>query len=164
MLDLRVRHCSYTTAKLQEDLLSKEAILHEALSRDTQEAVREYLERRRSSVFQTVKNKQLDKFAKLVADKHAKKQTQSKKNTIDKSRWVINKSNTALTTDQCTILEKGLNFAVSPRVFPTKEVIVSTEIACKFLPTSKAQSLRGEVVKCLKKTKPPPVISVKENS
>ena len=68
---------------------------------------------------------------------------------------MINKSDTALTTDQRTILEKGLNFAVSPRVLPTKGVIVSTEIACKLLTMSKAQSLRGEVVKCLKKSKPP---------
>ena len=155
LLDLRVRHCSYTIAKLKDDLLSKEAILYEALSRDTQQAVRQYLERRRNSIFQAVKDKQLDKFAKLVADKHAKTQSQQYENNIDKSRWVINKSNTDLTIDQRTILEKGLNFAVSPRVLPTKEVIVSTEIACKFLPTSKAQSLRGEVVKCLKKSKPP---------
>ena len=126
LLDLRVRHCSYTIAKLKDDLLSKEAILYEALSRDTQQAVRQYLERRRNSIFQAVKDKQLDKFAKLVADKHAKTQSQQYENNIDKSRWVINKSNTDLTIDQRTILEKGLNFDVSPRVLPTKEVIVST--------------------------------------
>ena len=73
LLDFRIRHCSYTIAKLKDDLLSKEAILYEALSRDTQQAVRQYLERRRNSVFQAVKIKQLDEFPKLVADKHTKK-------------------------------------------------------------------------------------------
>ncbi len=67
-------------------MLSKEAILYEALSRDTQQAVRQYLERRRNSIFQAVKNKQLGKFAKLVANKHAKKQSQQYENNIDKSR------------------------------------------------------------------------------
>ena len=52
---------------------------------------------------------------------------------IDKSRWVVDKSNKTLTTDEHSVLEKGLIFAVTPRDFPLKDVLVSTEIACKYL-------------------------------
>ena len=34
--------------------------------------------------------------------------------------------------------------------FPLKDVLVSTEIACKQLSAPKAQSLRAEVTKCIK--------------
>ena len=67
----------------------------------------------------------------------------------------MNKSNKTLTTDELSVLEKGLNFAVTPRDFPLKDVLVSTEIACKQLSAPKAQSLRAEVTKCIKKTKRP---------
>ena len=58
-----------------------------------------------------------------------------------------------LTTDEHSVLETGLNFAVTPRDFPLKDVLVSTEIACKQLSAPKAQSLRAEVTKCIKKAK-----------
>ena len=67
----------------------------------------------------------------------------------------MNKSNKTLTTDEHSVLEKGLNFAVTPRDFPLKDVLVSTEIACKHLSAPNAQSLRAEVTKCINKAQRP---------
>ena len=68
---------------------------------------------------------------------------------------MVKKSNKTLTTDEHSDLEKGLNFAVTTRDFPLKDILVSTEIACKHLSAPKAQSLRAEVTKFIKKTKRP---------
>ena len=67
----------------------------------------------------------------------------------------MNKSNKTLITDEHSVLEKGLHFDVTPppRDFPLKDVLVSTEIACKHLSATKAQSLRAEVTKFIKKAK-----------
>ena len=42
-----------------------------------------------------------------------------------------------------------------PRDFPLKDVLVSTEIACKHLSAPKAQGLKAEVTKCINKAKRP---------
>ena len=132
LLDIRVRQCSFTIAKLEEEYAKREAIVV------------------------SVKRKHREKFANLVATKRSREQQQSEDaGKIDKSRWVVNKSNKTLTTDELSVLEKGLNFAVTPRDFPLKDVLVSTEIACKQLSAPKAQSLRAEVTKCIKKAKRP---------
>ena len=51
---------------------------------------------------------------------------------------------------------KKASISLSPsRDFPLKDVLVSTEIACKHLSAPMAKSLRDEVTKCIKKAKRP---------
>ena len=48
------------------------------------------------------------------------------------------------------------NFCVTPKTVPVDEIIASTESACTQMPDkSEADSLRAEVVKILKNSKPP---------
>ena len=150
-----------TIAKLEQDLVKKKEHLLEGIpvhADTTRRDVTAFLEGRHGLVFTDTKCKHQTKFSKLVEAKHAKTtQKDHAETTPDKARWVINKSKHVLTSDDRSVLEKGLNFAVMLRGFPIKEVIVSTELACRHLSAATAQSLRAnrEVTKCVKKSKPP---------
>ena len=51
-------------------------------------------------------------------------------------------------------MERGLNFAVTPRKLPVEEIVTATEEACKNLNPEKAYSLRSEVAKAVKRAPP----------
>ena len=71
------------------------------------------------------------------------------------SRTVINLSEHQLTDDQTSILAKGGNFAITPKSVPTEEIIANTEAAITSLPDSKAEEIRSEVSRILRRSKPP---------
>ena len=78
--------------------------------------------------------------------------TTDKNNKIDKNRWVINISDKDISGDKHKVLMHGLNFAVTPKSLPIKEIVTSTELACIHINNpKKSQSLRADVVKILKK-------------
>ena len=61
-------------------------------------------------------------------------------------RWVVNLSTKELSTEQESILRKGLNFSSTPTKLPIEDLIVTSEEACSMVPTPKADDLRNEVV------------------
>ena len=70
-----------------------------------------------------------------------------------------------LSNEEVTLLEKGLNFAVTPREIPTHDYIIGIESACKLIGahSTDAQRLRSDCVRVLKNADPPKSnISVKE--
>ncbi|XP_078357260.1 uncharacterized protein LOC144642142 [Oculina patagonica] len=76
-------------------------------------------------------------------------------NTTAKERWVLNLSERVLTNTETTILQKGLNFAVTPKEIPVIEIITATKQACYLMPNkNKADRLRGNVANILKPVKP----------
>ncbi|XP_033113560.1 uncharacterized protein LOC117114121 [Anneissia japonica] len=69
---------------------------------------------------------------------------------------MINVSEKDVSTQQTNVLTKGLNFAVAPRNLPFKEIITNTEFACsQLVDKEKAQELRSDVVRILKRAKAP---------
>ena len=72
-----------------------------------------------------------------------------------KDKWVVTISSRKLTTPEVSVLENGLNFALSPDALPVNDIIVATESACKILSDDKAAELRGRVVNIVKNSKPP---------
>ncbi|CAH1267006.1 Hypp3654 [Branchiostoma lanceolatum] len=53
------------------------------------------------------------------------------------------------------VLGKGLNFAITPRSIPVKEIVTATEVAAIKLDQEEASLLRNEVVGILQNAKPP---------
>ena len=51
--------------------------------------------------------------------------------TIDKSKWVVNLSTKTLSPDEKDLLEKGLNFSVTPKNIPTKDIVAKVETSEK---------------------------------
>ena len=75
-----------------------------------------------------------------------------------KERWVINRSSYTLKPSEKSLLERGLNFAVSPDNVPVRDYVTAIEKACKLVgPTSEtAQIIRSDCTKILKSAVPPP--------
>ena len=111
-----------------------------------------------TAAFETTKTKQRDKFNRLV-NKIKAQQAKDKEHqqTVDKNRWVINTSKKRqLTPGEKSVLEKGLNFAVTPQKIPYKDFIIGVEEACLSINNNATKdSLRAETVKILKKAKTP---------
>ena len=65
-------------------------------------------------------------------------------------KWVINLSQTPLTTDQLFPTTKSPNFAITPKYPPIDAYITATELAASKLPTQEADEFRSEVNRVLK--------------
>ena len=69
----------------------------------------------------------------------------------DTKKWVKNLSDTPLTEDQERLLAQGPKFSTRPRQPPVSEYVVAVEQACSRLSKGKADDMRVEVKKALKK-------------
>ena len=65
-------------------------------------------------------------------------------------KWVINLSQTPLTSDHLSLLQKGPNFAITPKYPPKEAYIMATELASSKLPTQEADEFRSDVNRLLK--------------
>ena len=65
-------------------------------------------------------------------------------------KWVINLSQTPLTSEQLSLLQKGPNFAITPKYPPIDAYIMATELASSKLPTQEAEEFRSDVNRLLK--------------
>ena len=69
-----------------------------------------------------------------------------------REKWVKNLSDRDLSTEEKSLLTRGLNFAVTPTALPTKDYVIGIETACKLIgpESSEAASLRADCVRLLK--------------
>ena len=71
------------------------------------------------------------------------------------NNWVNNLSSTPLTEEEEKVLSNGPNYAIVPRIPPIGEYVTAIEQVCNQLEHGKAEELRGEVKKVLRKVHPP---------
>ena len=80
--------------------------------------------------------------------------SRNKSNIADNSnikKWVINLSDTPLTSNQEKLLARGPKFVIKPKQLPIEEYITAIEKTCPKLDKGEADELRVEVKKALKK-------------
>ena len=65
-------------------------------------------------------------------------------------KWVINLSKTPLTKEQLSLLQKGPNFAITPKIPPIESYITTTEQVSHKLPTQEVDEFRSDVNRILK--------------
>ena len=153
LLEVRIRHCTFTLKKLkieEEDLTSQ---LDSKISKPQLSLIKTFLADQKQLQYERVKKRQKEKFVNLSARNTLSKSSEDETTAELQKRWVINKSSKSLDAASTSLLRKGLNFAVSPKVIPTEEIITATELACKNLDDLKAASLRSEVARSVKKKK-----------
>ena len=75
--------------------------------------------------------------------------------TADKFKWVVNLSTKTLSPHEKDLLEKGLNFSVTPKNIPTKDIIAKVETVLKNLPIAEADNIRAKTSLVLQKASPP---------
>ena len=81
--------------------------------------------------------------------------TQSTTDTTDKKKWVINISSRQLIHTETNLLAKGLNFLITSKILPNKDIMVTTEDAVKDLGKEEADTIRAKVSLTLQNCKAP---------
>ncbi|XP_035671873.1 uncharacterized protein LOC118412922 [Branchiostoma floridae] len=151
---IRVVNNKILNIKEKQQRISEE--LEAELPENLQEAVRLHVIKSGEREFQVTRSRHLGKFERLQQANLQQQQASD----IDLSgtqlkKWVVNISGKSLSDSQTKVLQKGLNFAVTPDKLPVEDFVVATESACAGLPLSSAEQLRSEVAGILKTAKPP---------
>ena len=83
------------------------------------------------------------------------KATQSAISITDKKKWVIDISSGQLTHIETDLLAKGLNFSITSKTLPNKDIIATIEDAVNDLEKQEADTIRAKVSLTLQNSKPP---------
>ena len=75
--------------------------------------------------------------------------------TIDKSKFVVNLSTKTLSPHEKDLLEKGLNFSVTPKNIPTKDIVAEVEPVLKNLLIAEADNIGAKTSLVLQKASRP---------
>ena len=102
--------------------------------------------------FELMKKRHIRKFNEMISKN---KVTQSATNITDKKKWVINMSSRQLTHIETDVLAKGLNFSMTFKALPNKDIIATVEDAVKDLEKEEADTIRTKVSLTLQNSKPP---------
>ena len=89
--------------------------------------------------FDLTKKRHIRKFDELISKN---KITQSATNITDKKKWVINMSSRQLTQIENDLLAQGLNFSITSKTLPNKDIIATIEDAVKDLEKEEADTIR----------------------
>ena len=93
-------------------------------------------------------------YHKQIVDKRHERKLRKPTNANDeyiKKKWVTNLSQRKLNNDEISLLRKGLNFAVTPKSIPNKEILASVV----GLTENERDEVRGKIYSTLKNAKPP---------
>ena len=83
------------------------------------------------------------------------KVTESTTNVTDKKKWIINISSRQLTHIKTDLLAKGLNFSVTSKTLPNKDIIATIEDAVKDLENEEADMICAKISLTLQNSKLP---------
>ena len=72
-----------------------------------------------------------------------------------KKRWVVNASDRDLEANEISLLRKGMNFAITPRSVPVKEILTAVEQGISNLPRDAKDEVRGDICNIIKNAKAP---------
>jgi hypothetical protein len=93
------------------------------------------------------KARQIRKFTRLHRTQHP---------TIETSKeTVINLSGRTLDDGVSSLVQKGLNYAVTPRTIPTEDILAGVEKAVQLLPVEMAEEASQETVRIIKSSSRP---------
>ncbi|XP_070398607.1 uncharacterized protein [Nothobranchius furzeri] len=117
------------------------------LDKQMEELIKGHMMEKQEKEFIKVKERHIKKLNRLI---NKKKRGEIQGNSTPNS-WVCNISQYKLTEAEESILKKGLNFAVTPKVIPYDDFIVATELACQQITDEgKKAELRNNIVGILK--------------
>ncbi|KAL9964643.1 hypothetical protein ACROYT_G028317 [Oculina patagonica] len=150
----RIRLTQKAKADAKKEAGSTSQSVTSALSTEDANRVLEQIKINTQRVFNTSKDKQKQKFEKLLHEKQAAV-SPADTSYLDKTNWVINLSSRTLNDAEIALLQKGLNFAVTPANVPAKEIIASDKSAIRQLNAEQADTVRRTVNSILQQAEPP---------
>ncbi|XP_070547586.1 uncharacterized protein [Ptychodera flava] len=158
LLNERIRQCNFTVKKIKEEIENIKTQLVTELEPEIWERIRTAYDNAYEKQFTECRYRQQQKYDHLVAQRNGDDRNGENYLTthINPDKWVVNLSNRQLSPAEITVLQKGMNFCVTPLSVPVQEIVASTEVVCNQMKDkSEADSLRADVVKILKNSKPP---------
>ena len=100
-------------------------------------------EKKAEKTFVRTRGKQCRKLDVLL---NGSKLANSERDDHPKNKWVVNQSNHVLTTEEKSVLEKGLKFAPTPRQIPKFDMIACIEPALRdYLDQTVAEVARAKI-------------------
>ena len=149
----RLRLANYKVRQLEDEMKWREIGLRRRLSNLDFERVCDMSKRNADIVFEAAKDRQVKKYKKLQAheDRSSDFPTQCR-------NFIINLSKHELNDDERKVLEKGLNFATTPKSIPRADIITGVETAirqCKSINVETAERTRAAVANVIRHAKPP---------
>ena len=102
--------------------------------------------------FELTKQRLIRKLNELISKN---KVTQGLTNIADKKKWFINISSRPITPIKTDLLAKCLNFSITSKTLPNKDIIATVEDAVKDLEKEEADTIRAKVSLTLQNSKPP---------
>ena len=127
------------------DTYSKQ--LREVLTDHQWQQVKEWCKTAASKVARESKARQINKYNRLYWQKYGR--------GVNPDKVVHNASDRTLTEDEKRVLSLGLNFAVTPKTIPTKNIIAATESTARRVDSQTAEKLRANVSRILQTSSPP---------
>ena len=150
----RIRLTHKAKGDVNKETESTAESITSALSANDANRILEQIKTNTQRVFNTTKDRQKQKFEKLMQEKQA---AVSPVDTpyVDKTNWVIKLSSRSLSDAEIALLKKGLNFAVTPANIPATEIIAKVETAVRQLDAEQADTVRKAVNGILQQAEPP---------
>ncbi|XP_072014870.1 uncharacterized protein [Amphiura filiformis] len=169
LLNERIRQNNQKIVQLSERKEEIKSELRGHLNDPDFDRVSEFTERAQLNEHTAVKQRQIRKLERLKSPTENLElspewmRNSTKDTNFNKDKWVVNLSSRNLSTAEVSVLQKGLNFAPSPKDIPVEDIITETEYAIKRLQYNKttridydsAAELRARVTGALKSAKPP---------
>ena len=143
---------------LSDSITNQKSNLQSLLSQSDYNKVLNIIEKRTEFVFTQTKNRHMTKLTRLLS------QQSNQQSESTPTNWVKNISDTVLTDGETKLLSKGLNFSVTPRNIPNKDLIASIEMASSHLPQDEARILCSRAASIIKNARPPNSNISKEES
>ncbi|XP_072027782.1 uncharacterized protein [Amphiura filiformis] len=162
LLNERIRQINYTINKLNTKKEEISGELETQLPLETYKRVQEFTAHAQLSQHEKTKTRQVAKFGRLASSGRADKDTnwrckEDKSAHNIRDRWVKNLSDRPLSSNEQSLLEKGLNFAVTSKRVQVTDIITATESAIRNarLGPANAEELRSRVSASVISAKPP---------
>ena len=163
LLSERIRQINYRIGGLNSEKTDLDEWLFTRLPSDRFDEIRHFVHNASRAEAKICKAQQRRKYDDLVYKQQKSKEVAKslhippEETKAVKDRWVINKSDHQLSEPEHTLLQNGLNFAVTPTSLPTDELITSVESAtkCVGLDSDEASEIRSKASELLRKAKLP---------
>ena len=143
---------SYYTSWSQYSIEQLKAKILESIKPEEFDFVEKAHENLHEKSFDLTKKRHIRKLDELISKN---KVTESATNITDKKKWVINISSRQLTRIETYLLAKDLNFSITSKSLPNKDIIPTIENAVKDLEKVEAGTIRAKVGLTLQNSKPP---------
>ena len=133
----------------ENEVASLKEELDELVSEEQRARLLEWTNTAVEEVASQTKNRQKQKFERLMNEKWGYRPT------LDAGKVIKNLSKRELSAEEEQVLVLGLNFAVTPKQIPIADIIAPTEATARKMDALSANRLRAGVSEVLKGAKPP---------